>query len=439
MYKHYPMPAPAVWLALTALFGAPWAQSLAAEPEPFVGRAQITSLQLAEAVLARNPDLPARQAAWQAAQARVAQASALEDPRLSYGFAPDTRDVPGLDFGQKIQLSQRLPWPGKRRLRGQAARHEADAVREAVEATRLKLVAAAKAAHANWFYVYEAIRINRVNQELWTGFRAVAKLRYANGSASKQDALRAEVEHDKLELRAIVLERKRREAQSAINALLNRAPDRPVPPPASLASPDDLPDAEQLRATALDARPQLRALAARIQAAQSRVDLARRNFYPDFKATVGYSSLWNQDAKRTTVGVGINIPLNRAKRHAAEREARAGLKRLEWELARQTTEVAEQVQRTYDQVQESAQALALYRERLLPVTKDNLEAAIADYQSGAGDFLTLVTVEKNLMDIELQTQRTLADYHRRLARLERLVGRPLVPASGNEPLEQKPL
>ncbi len=418
----------------------------ALKPEPtavnagnlFVGISRLSPAQLVEAVLVRNPDLPAMQAAWQAAKARIAQASALDDPRLSYSFAPDTRDVPGMDFGQKIQLSQRLPWPGKRRLRGDAARHEADAAREGVEATRLKLIAAAKSVFANWYYIHEAIRINRVNQQLWVGFRSVAKLRYANGTASKQDALRAEVEHDKLELRAIVLERKKREAQAALNALLNRAPDRPVPPPAALSDPDGLPDAEQLRAKALEARPQLRALAARIQAARSRVDLARRNFYPDFKVTAGYNSLWNQDEKRTTVGVGINIPLYRAKRHAAEGEARARLKRLEWEFALKTTGVADQVQRAYDRVQESRQALALYRERLLPVTEDNLEAAIADYQSGAGDFLTLVTVEKNLTDTELQTERTLADYHRRLAELERVVGGRLDPPSGNEQLEQQP-
>ncbi len=447
-FAHHPSPRGILCVALLLTWSTAGYPREAATPPPalkpttvnaddlFAGASRLSPAQLVEAVLARNPSLPAMQAAWQAAKARIAQASALDDPMLSYSIAPETRNAPVNDLRETIRFSQRLPWPGKRRLRGEAARHEADAAREGVEATRLKLIAAAKSVFANWYYVHEAIRINRVNQELRAGFRSVAKLRYANGTASKQDALRAEVEHDKLVLRAIVLERQRREVQSALNALLNRAPHRPLPPPAALRDPDGLPDAEALRAKALAARPQLRALAARIQAARSRVDLARRNFYPDFTLMAGYNGVMDPREKRTNVGVGINIPLYRAKRHAAEGEARARLKRLEWELAHKTTKVADQVQRAYDRVQESRQALALYRELLLPVTEDNLEAAIADYQSGAGDFLTLVTVEKNLMDTLLKAERTLADYHRRLAELERLVGGRLDPPSSIEELEQ---
>jgi len=65
---------------------------------------------------------------------------------------------------------------------------------------------------------------------------------------------------------------------------------------------------------------------------------------------------------------------------------------------------------------------SLYKNRLLPLARENLDAATADYQSGKGDFLTLISSEKNWMQTQLQLQQTLTDSHRRIAELESAVG-----------------
>ncbi|VAW82426.1 hypothetical protein MNBD_GAMMA13-1277, partial [hydrothermal vent metagenome] len=84
--------------------------------------------------------------------------------------------------------------------------------------------------------------------------------------------------------------------------------------------------------------------------------------------------------------------------------------------------IAGEVQRAYDRVEESRHVLTLYRERLLPLAEENLAAAKVDYQGGNGDFLSLLTTEKNLMQTQLQVKQALADVHRHLAELERAVG-----------------
>ena len=63
---------------------------LGADDVPFVGLTEASAEQFVAATLAANPALPAREAAWEAARARVAQATALDDPTLSYAFAPET-------------------------------------------------------------------------------------------------------------------------------------------------------------------------------------------------------------------------------------------------------------------------------------------------------------------------------------------------------------
>lgn len=386
---------------------------------------RLDSARLVEMVLARNPDLPAMQAAWEAARARIEQAEALDDPTLSYTVAPRTVSVAGLDFGQRLYFSQRLPWPGKRDLRGDAARTESDAAQEGIKQARLRLAEAAKAAYADWYFVHAAIRINRINKSLLQEFRNIAEIKYTAGRASKQDALRAEVEVALLEHRDIVLDRRRSEVLAVLNTLLQRLPDASLPPPADLPETIPLPPVAQLRAAALEVHPDLRALAARIRAGRSRVALAERDFYPDIQLSAGYNSLWNQQEKRLTVGVGINIPLQ-GKRRAARDQAKAGLLRLGLERKSKVSQVLGAVQRAYDRVRESAHVIALYRDRLLPLAEENLAAARADYQAGSGDFLDLITAEKNLMQTQLQLERARADYHRRLSALERAAGGPQV-------------
>jgi len=410
---------------------------LAADDNLFDKNRHLTSEQLVEAVSSNNPTLPALQAAWQAAQSRIEPAAALDDPVLSYTAAPRTAGEDNLDFGQKLELSQKLPCPGKRRLRGESAQHEAEAAREDIDTVRLKLAAASRSLFADWYFIHEAVRINRVNQDLLQEFRRIAETQYSTGRASKQDALRADVEFNLLKHRDIVLERERREILARVNTLLNRTPDAPLPPPASVAMPGALPDVATLRARALAARPELKALAAQIEALKTKTDLARREFYPDFNVRAGYNSLWDRDEKRLSVGVAINLPLDQSKRRAAEDEARARSKRAEWTLSDQAAEVAGEVQRAYDRVAESRHVLALYRDRLLPLAEENLDAAKTDYQSGHGDFLTLVTTEKNLHQTQLQAEQALADLHRRLAELQRAVGTD-TPLTLNEPQRVTP-
>ena len=63
-----------------------------------------------------------------------------------------------------------------------------------------------------------------------------------------------------------------------------------------------------------------------------------------------------------------------------------------------------------------------------------LESALAGYQVGQADFLTLLSAQSTLFNYQLESIRVITDYHRGLARLEAVIGAP-VNAAG---LEGKP-
>ena len=237
----------------------------------FFGASQLDNTQLVDAILATNPSIEAMRAAWQAAEHNIGGASALDDPMLSYSAAPETRNINGRDFGQKIQLSQKLPWPGKLALREDSARYEAVASAENIAVLRLQLTETASKIYADCYYIHEALRINKVNQSLWQEFRTIAELKYSTGRASKQDALRAQVQQAMLEHEAITLQRKQRNILARINTLLNRNPDAPVPPPADLEVARDIPNAATLSERALAIHPSLKSLNAKYQSQQAKL------------------------------------------------------------------------------------------------------------------------------------------------------------------------
>ncbi|MDO9168195.1 MAG: TolC family protein [Methylobacter sp.] len=382
----------------------------------------LSSPQLVAAVLAANPQMEVVRAIWQASVARIGQQSALDDPMLTYTMAPQTVGSPQIGFGQRIEISQKIPWPGKLRLRKEAAGHEAQAADENIAALRLFISATVKTLVADWYYVHQAIEINRINQTLLNEFRDIAVSRYSTGLASKQDALRAEVEIVLLEHQLIVLDRERRSILAHINTLLNRLPGEDIPPPSRLSEIAMPTDVNALQEAALHLRPELKAQAARIQASKTQTELAHKEFYPDISLTAGYNSLWDNTDKRFTVGMGINLPLDQSKRHAAQDEARARMKQAEWKSIDLVAKIREEVQIAYDRADESRHVFQLYKNKLLPLADENIDAAKADYQAGKGDFLTLISSEKNRMQTQLQTEQALADTHRRIAELESAVG-----------------
>lgn len=383
----------------------------------------MTSMQLVQAVLARNSGVPATMATWDAAKARIEQAESHNDLRLSYSAAPQTANANGIDFGHRFTLSQILPWPGKLRLRGRAARLEAAAAGEEVKLTTLRLTQAAKESYADWYFVFAAIHINGINKALLQEFQNIAEIKYSLGTASKQDALRAEVEHVLLEHLDIKLEARRRDVLAELNTLLQRQPDLPLPLPDGLPEVFQLPTAARLRNLAVENHPELQALKATIRASREREQLAKLNFYPDINLNVGYNTLWNQHEKRFMVGAEVNIPL-RKKLHAAKREASALTTRLNSEQQLKISQIAGEVQRAYEQVRESEHVVQLFRDRLLPLADENLQAARAAYDAGSGNFLDLLGAEKNLMQTQLLLEQARTDYYQQVAKLEYSVGGP---------------
>ncbi|MDG2306959.1 MAG: TolC family protein [Candidatus Binatia bacterium] len=381
-------------------------------------------LRLAEV---RNPTLAAARASWQAAVERYPQVTAFADPTFGYAFAPGSIDSDESIYGQKIEVAQRFPWPGKLGLRGDSVLGDADAAGEGFEDARQHLRHATTEAFYAYWLTHRAIEINRTNQGLLAEFQRIAERRYGAGLASKSDALQAEVEHQHLVHRGIALERDRKVAQARLNTLLNLPPKYALPsPPVRVARPKAVAPPRELEVAALESRPELQSLEHTVTARAADVEFAHREYFPDFAVHAGYNSLWEVVDKRTIVGIAIDVPLQLGRREAAVNEAEAIRRRAQAKLDEARADTLLEVSEAYDQLVETEHVVHLYSSSILPVARESLDTARVGYEAGSNDFLTLVQSEKSLYLAELTYQEALAAYHQGRARLEFAIGRPLV-------------
>lgn len=405
--------------------------ALAAESQddPLAGQATLTPELLVRAALARNAEVAAAQGMAAAAGARPGMAAAWMDPMLEWSFAPISIADPAMGFGTTVGLSQRFIFPGKTRLRADAARAEARAADRSVDQVRLALAEAAVRLYADWYLVARARAVNRDHRGLLAELRRAAEAQYTAGMAPQQDVLRADLTLAELAQEELELSSQAKVVALRINALLHRPLDAPLPDaPAELVVPDAA-AAPQVDG-ALATHPALSAVDARATAASARVELARKAWAPDFAVMASYSTMWASPAHRLMLGLSVDLPLWQEQRRQEVAEARAMARALSEERRHLRVELEMAVAEAAVMVSEAAALLRGQRARVLPAAKAALDSARSSYVTGKVEFSALIEGERELRNAVLREYQLGAELLRRRALLEKALG--AVPGIGKE-------
>jgi len=388
---------------------------------------ELTLSELIGAVLTRNPTLTEMNAAWQAVLARVAQISAYDDPMFRVTIGPGSMSSDAVDFAYRLEISQKIPFPGKLSLRQEQATREADVAASEYFDARLQIVEATRLLYYEYYLVHRALEVNQENLKLLQEARRTAEARVRTGQSPQQELLQIEVELGKQQERELILRRTLTVTKARINALLHRLPDDPLPPPVSQLVPaPDLPSLEQLYSSALLHRPDLKAARQRLEAEQLSLALAEREYYPDIEVMAAYDAFWQERPLRTMIGFGVNLPVQLNRRRAALAESLARITQRQAELIRLTDQIHLQVRDAYTRVEENSQLLQLYDKQLIPAAQANVREAIAAYTAGRIPLLGLLEAQRNLVQLRDRYFEILADYYRSMASLDRAVGTPLI-------------
>jgi len=252
-----------------------------------------------------------------------------------------------------------------------------------------------------------------------------AESRYIVGSASQQDPLEAEAAIADLMRQEAILSSQSRILVAEINSLLHRDPLAELPPLAGSVTVPEVPSAsaEELVAIAFDTRPELKKINAAIESATFSLKLAGLEFKPDLKVMGQYSSMWRETEHQWMAGISINLPIRRAKLEAGIREAEARVAGLVGERSRAEDRIRFDIVRTMENVGRASRVVEILRDRLVPASRDQVEAARAGFETGRNSFTSLVLAENRLRDASLEYEMAVADLYRSIAQLARATGR----------------
>ena len=252
--------------------------------------ATVTLQELVNEALDKNPAIKSAARQVQALHARVPQVRTLPDPVVSTGWmgniTPYSVQTGDPSSYRGISAMQEIPFPGKLKLRGQIVDRQAEAARWDYENTRRQVVAEVKAAYYDYFYYQKATEITLKDKDLLEKLTKIAEARYKVGKGIQQDVLRAQVELSRLLQRLTVLDQQERTARVRLNTLLFRDPEAPLPPAAPFDRATLSYTLDELYQLAAHNDPGLKREERMIEGSQLAVNLARKEYEPDFR--VGY-------------------------------------------------------------------------------------------------------------------------------------------------------
>lgn len=409
---------------------------------------------LVAAALVVNPTVRAARQRVQAARARVGPTGLRPDPMLTVGLRDFPLSRPGFydDFTMKmVGLSQTIPFPGKLGFQRRSAEREVDAAAASASAAARQVERDVRDAYYDVSFMDRALDVVRHNRDLLVNLIKVTEARYGVGAAGQQDVLRARVEASRLAEQAVTLTEQRRAALAQLNAVLDRPSDTPVHDPqvpariaraavadsashvrfvsAALgARADDspLPSVAELQETAIRESPVLREQEAMIAAQAARVELAGKAHLPDFDLSFEYGQ---RTGYRDMVTAKVSIPLRLQKRSKQDQlvvSARDDLSALEAEHDARRNEIRANVARLDAELARQRAQLGLYKISIIPQGRASLTSALASYQVGRVEFLTLLENQATLFNYETQYFRVLTDFAKTLAELERVVGKEIL-------------
>ena len=211
-----------------------------ATPAPAQGNGNLPpDLQaLIEETLKANPEVKQMRASFKASQETIRSAGALDDPEIGFTAKDITTDNWGFDrepMSQKmLELAQKFPFPGKRRLRSEVAAEQAHSddytYQDKVNEVRAKVVVG----YWGLFMAHSDYDLTQRSKQAWEQVVKVAETRYAVGQGQQADVLQAQVELGNYLDRLFQWTQKQESSRADLNALRSQPPNTTISRPQPL-------------------------------------------------------------------------------------------------------------------------------------------------------------------------------------------------------------
>jgi outer membrane protein TolC len=368
---------------------------------------------------AQRLEVSAARARARAAEQRPIMVSALEDPDVSVSI--DHLPFMGGGADLSLAIEQRFPLSGIRGDRRRAA--EASARRDLALVDRTGLEVELEAASAFWMLaeLRERAKLLEDQRALADQMVAAATARLSTNAGMQADALRAQLEVDRLagEQRAIAAEVRATEAM--LNTGLSRAPDAPIPELDTAVNDAEPPAAEAIANAAIANRPELRAGRAELARSEAEVSVMQSMYAPMAMVRTG-PSYTMADGGGWMVMVGVSIPLWRDKLRAGANEAKAMVDMTSADLDAMQRMFRGEAVAARERVAGARERYLALRDSIVPRATQAIAPNLTAYAANQAPLVSVIEAAQVLWELQRELAMARAELGLAWARLHRTTG-----------------
>lgn len=377
---------------------------------------------LTEEALKNSPDILASQAKIEAAKYRIPQARSLPDPMFMFGYQNEgfNRYTYGEEQGSQwmFSASQQFLFPGKRSLKGEMVQRDAESMEAMHELLKLKTVSRVKELYFDLFLAYKNIDLLKDKRNLFLRIEELTLARYAAGKAMQQEVLMAQTEKYMLLEKEEMFKQKILSLDAMLRAAIGREKGPPLGRPIEPVYQPFTLDADKAVKTAHSKSPEIKSRNKIIEAADTKLLMAQKEYYPDFNINATYFNREGDFKDMWSATATMNIPLYfKTKQEPAVMEAKASRAQAKQELEAVKLMISAAIQDNLSMVRSSDKLMDLYKNGLIPKNSQDVELALTGYATGRTEAIVVISRLKTLLDYETLYWNQFVEREKALARL----------------------
>lgn len=365
-------------------------------------------LRLADLIgeaLQNSPEIKAIEATASAAGHRIPQVQSLADPMVMVGYQNDGFDK--FNYGESkdaqwmLSASQLIPYPGKRSLKGEMATKEAEGAQAGAHIARYRTISKVAGLYYDLLLAYKNIDLLVNRAVLFSRIEGAATARYSSGMGSQQEVLMAQTEKYMIREREEMQRQRIQSTEAMLGAVLGRNGVGSFERPVETAIDPFQYSLNELIELAIRNSHDILVKEKMVEAAETRVKIAQKDYSPDFTVTANYAARGGVEKDMWSLTTQINIPLyQQTKQREAVQEAEAILAAARYELEATKLGVSSAIQDSYAMMKATEKLMDLYRNGLIPKASQEIEAGLSGYAAGKVEAIAVILRLKALIDFE---------------------------------------
>lgn len=412
-----------------------------AERDPSASDEPAGTLVLPQALalaLTQNPELAAFSWETRAQEAAALQASFFPNPTFGANAANfGNSSIRGFDGDVvTLELSQLIELGGKRAARTEAAALTKELADWDYESKRVDVLTQVTQAFVDVLAAQQRLALTQQIHELANQTTVTTSARVQAGKVSPVEETKAKIARASVQIELMRAQKELEAARKRLAAGWGSTTPRFEAVSGNLEN-IQVPASLDSLVQRLSKNPDLARWATEITQRQALITMEKSKAIPDVTATVGASKYLMPNDYALVVGFSVPLPVfDRNQGRIQEAEHR--LTKAEEEYRSAEIRIATALNTAYQALDAAHSEVLTLRQDILPGAQSAYDAAYEGYRLGKFGFLDVLDAQRTLFGAKNQYLLALAEYHKSVANVERLVGSSMNETLANSQSEVSP-